>query len=110
MLVQLAFWPAQRARKGTLTRAAPADRSSFWGAAVRGDNLQRVVPFERWDIDVGYSPSTAPQGMTIYVRFGAFCSGMLRGSNRQDSSSCGLHPPSRRIANHHGPTQSGTLT
>ena len=36
---------------------------------------EREVPLERWDVEAGYNPSLVPQGMTIYVRFGAFCSG-----------------------------------
>lgn len=52
---------------------------SFWEAATRGADLQREVPLDRWDVEAGYHPSTTPQGMTIYARFGAFCSGKLRG-------------------------------
>ena len=48
---------------------------SFWEAAVRSADLQAEVPLERWDVEAGYSPSLAPQGRNIYVRFGAFCSG-----------------------------------
>ena len=48
---------------------------SFWEAANGGADLQREVPLERWDVEAGYNPSLVPQGMTIYVRFGAFCSG-----------------------------------
>ena len=51
---------------------------SFWEAANGGADLQREVPLERWDVEAGYHPSLAPQGMTIYVRFGAFCSGKHR--------------------------------
>lgn len=49
--------------------------SAFWAAANDGANLQKEVPLGRWEIDAGYHPSTTPQAMTIYVRFGAFCSG-----------------------------------
>ena len=42
---------------------------------MRGADLQAEVPLERWDVEAGYSPSLAPQGGNIYVRFGAFCSG-----------------------------------
>ena len=62
-----------------------ADLPSFWelasstgGASGCGD-LQREVPLERWDLEAGYHPSMTPQqqkNMTIYVRFGAFCSGV----------------------------------
>jgi len=34
------------------------------------------VPLDRWDIDRAYSPQIPPSGMTIYARFGAFCSDM----------------------------------
>ena len=36
-------------------------------------DLQRVVPLARWDIDLAYEPSNVTGRMTMYTRFGAFC-------------------------------------
>lgn len=57
--------------------------SDFWLAARNGRNLQQEVPFDRWDLEKGYHPSIPPRDMTIYVRFGSFCTGM-----HDDYSSC----------------------
>lgn len=51
------------------------DANLFWTAAMSGADLQTAVPFQRWNVEAGYHPSTIPQGMSIYVRFAAFCSG-----------------------------------
>lgn len=61
----LLSWPA----------VLPAGLPSFWAAAAGGTDLQREVPLDRWDVEAGYDPSTSPQGMTIYARFAAFCTG-----------------------------------
>jgi acyl transferase domain-containing protein len=39
-------------------------------------DLQREVPLERWDTDPNFDPSPVVRGMNVYMRFGAFCSGV----------------------------------
>lgn len=78
---------------GTSARfpGAVSSLPSFWDAAVRGVDLQREVPLDRWDVEAGYHPSMTPQGMTIYARFGAFCSGApsWMATWQQSAATCG---------------------
>lgn len=52
-----------------------AGLQSFFEAVIDGKDLQREVPFDRWNVESGYHPTTSPKGMSIYARFGAFCAG-----------------------------------
>jgi len=57
--------------------AKSASLEGFWNAAERSADLQQEVPYSRWNIEDGYSPSVPPKSMTFYVRFGSFCEGKL---------------------------------
>ena len=50
--------------------------SSYWKAIHGSRDVVQEVPLERWEVEGGFNPATAPQGMSIYVRFGAFCDGV----------------------------------
>lgn len=52
----------------------------FWMSAIHQADLQQTVPYDRWNIEEVYHPSIPPRGMTLYVRFGAFCEGDLAAS------------------------------
>ena len=51
-----------------------ADLGSCWDTLATSPDLQRVVPLERWNIDLAYEPNNATGHMSMYTRFGAFCS------------------------------------
>jgi len=41
-----------------------------WLAAMQGDDLQTLIPHERWALEAAYAPEVATDKM--YVRFGGF--------------------------------------
>ena len=42
--------------------------SAFWGTMAGQADVQRVVPPERWDIDMVYTPDILPGKMSLNVR------------------------------------------
>lgn len=55
---------------------------------------------ERWEVEDGFSPATAPQGMSIYVRFGAFCDGVASFDQdifRFSANECSATDPQHRL-------------
>ena len=69
---------------GLLCWALAAGLEGLWHGLYSSADLQREVPLARWDVDSGFDPSPTGQAMSVYVRFGAFCSG---------ASSCLPRPP-----------------
>jgi hypothetical protein len=54
--------------------AGSSDREGFWRTTEGCVNVQSLVPLQRWDIDLLYSPSQDSSGTRMYVRHGAFLS------------------------------------
>lgn len=57
------------------TGAASTSAAAFWSTAADASDLPEVIPASRWDLDSFFSPDTSASGR-MYVRFGAFLSGI----------------------------------